>query len=87
MRYEKLPMVIVDDENVEVAAIRSYHPFSGKDEEAHRRGYAMAASFDLLAACKAMDFAFGYGSSATFDQRKQAIELNEKAIIKAKGKT
>lgn len=67
-----------------IARINFANPVQS-ETEAIANGDLLAASPDLLKACEAMNFAFGYGSSATFDQRRQAIEATEKAIAKARG--
>lgn len=85
LKFESLPMVITDEERVLRASLIIYHESERKNVEA--LGYCMAASTDTFKACKEMLFAFGYGSSATFDQQKAAIEAAEKAITKAKGRT
>lgn len=84
LKYEPLPMIITDEQRLLRASLIIYHESDRK--EANELGCCMAAAPELASACKDMLFAFGYGSSSTFEQQREAIKAAEKAVIKAKGK-
>ena len=56
----------------------------GGTAEANAR--LIAAAPELLAALKAMDKAFGFGSAATLDEQERACRASSTAIAKAEGR-